>query len=303
MNSSDKSRCRYTNTLAEGRLYEKCCELLNGADVQFRRSNRLDIALSTNLPVALIFLPAADIPVFVGEGNCDLGITGLDQIMEADMFNSIQDLLDLEFGKCKLQIQVPADGLVESAKDLVGKKIVSSFTKLSTDYFADLEGKTSGEAPTTNVRYVGGSVEASCALGVADAIVDLVESGETMKAAGLKAIETVLTTSAHLISSKKPKFPELVEKIHQRFEGIMAAQRFVLCNYNAPRSILAQVLEITPGRRSATVSALEKKSNETEEWVAVSSMVEKKQIGNKMDALKKAGASDILVFDINNCRV
>ena len=60
----------------KGRLYEKCCNLLSGADIQFRRSNRLDIALSTNLPIALIFLPAADIPVFVGEGNCDLGITG-----------------------------------------------------------------------------------------------------------------------------------------------------------------------------------------------------------------------------------
>ena len=271
--------------------------------MKFRRSNRLDIALSTNLPVALIFLPAADIPVFVGEGNCDLGITGLDQIVEADMFDSVEDLLDLEFGACKLQIQVPADGGLDRPDQLVGKKIVSSFTKLSTDYFQKLEGITDNSPISTSIRYVGGSVEASCALGVADAIIDLVESGETMKAAGLKAIETVLSTSAHLISSKNPKFPDMVEKIHQRFEGIMAAQRYVLCNYNAPRSILSKVLAITPGRRSATVSALEKKSPEDEEWIAVSSMVEKKIIGNTMDELKKVGASDVLVFDISNCRV
>lgn len=263
----------------------------------------MDIALSTNLPIALIFLPAADIPIFVGEGNCDLGITGLDQIKEAEMFDSIEDLLDLQFGKCKLQIQVPADGEVSKPEQLVGKKIVSSFTKLSSDYFKALE-KTEDESNLkTNIRYVGGSVEASCALGVADAIVDLVESGETMKAAGLKAIETILDTSAHLISSKNPKFPELVETIHQRFEGVMAAQKYVLCNYNAPRSILNTVLQITPGRRSATVSALEKKADENEEWVAVSSMVEKKKISGIMDDLKKAGASDILVFDIGNCRV
>ncbi|CAK7900160.1 ATP phosphoribosyltransferase [[Candida] anglica] len=285
----------------KGRLYEKCCQLLNGADIQFRRSNRLDIALSTNLPIALIFLPAADIPVFVGEGNCDLGITGLDQIKEADMFESIEDLLDLQFGSCKLQIQVPAEGDITSAEQLVGKKIVSSFTKLATDYFSELEGNVA--KPTTSIRYVGGSVEASCALGVADAIVDLVESGETMKAAGLKPLETILETSAHLISSKKPRYPELVEKIHQRFEGILAAKKYVLCNYNAARSILPTVLTITPGRRSATVSPLEKKEGEDEEWIAVSSMVEKKKIGDIMDELKKAGATDILVFEINNCRV
>ncbi|ODV80560.1 ATP phosphoribosyltransferase (ATP-PRTase) (ATP-PRT) [Suhomyces tanzawaensis NRRL Y-17324] len=286
----------------KGRLYEKCCNLMNGADIQFRRSNRLDIALSTNLPIALIFLPAADIPVFVGEGNCDLGITGLDQIKEADMFDSIEDLLDLNFGNCKLQVQVPADGPYTKPEQLVGKKIVSSFTKLSNDYFRSLEGTSDNEPLTTNVRYVGGSVEASCALGVADAIVDLVESGETMKAAGLKAIETILTTSAHLISSKKPKFPEMVEKIHQRFEGILAAQNYVLCNYNAPRAIVDKVLAITPGKRAATISALETKAGE-EEWVAISSMVEKKKIGDVMDELKKQGASDILVFSIGNCRV
>lgn len=276
---------------------------MKGVDIQFRRSNRLDIAISTNLPIALIFLPAADIPIFVGEGNCDLGITGLDQIKEADMFDSVEDLLDLQFGSCKLQIQVPAEGEITKPEQLVGKKIVSSFTKLSADYFKKLENVEDETKLSTSIRYVGGSVEASCALGVADAIVDLVESGETMKAAGLTAIETILQTSAHLISSKKPKFPELVERIHQRFEGLMAAQKYVLCNYNAPRSILSAVLQITPGRRSATISALEKKSDEKEEWVAVSSMVEKKKISDIMDDLKKAGASDILVFDIGNCRV
>lgn len=218
------------------------------------------------------------------------------------MFESIEDLLDLQFGKCKLQIQVPANGPYKTPEQLIGKKIVSSFTKLSNDYFEDLSLKANSKE-STNIRFVGGSVEASCALGVADAIVDLVESGETMKAAGLEAIETVLETSAHLISSKNPKFPELVQTIHERFQGIMASQKYVLCNYNVSRTILPNVLRITPGRKSATVSALEQSSNEDEEWVAVSVMVEKKKISGTMDELKKEGATDILVFDINNCRV
>lgn len=281
-------------------MYEKCCSLLAGADIQFRRSNRLDIALSTNMSVALIFLPAADIPTFVGEGKCDLGITGLDQVKESDMFDYVSDLLDLQFGKCKLQVQVPANGPYDLPEQLIGKKIVSSFTRLSSDYFKALE-KT--DEPLTKIKFVGGSVEASCALGVGDAIVDLVESGETMKAAGLKAISTVLDTSAHLISSKNPRFPDLVKIIHQRFEGIMAAQKYVLCNYNAPRSIISTVLKITPGRRAATISALEQLSEDSEPWVAISSMVEKAKISNVMDDLKRAGASDILVFELNNCRV
>lgn len=278
--------------------------MLAGVDIEFRRSNRLDIALSTNMPVALIFLPAADIPTFVGEGKCDLGITGLDQIMEADMLDSVLDLLDLQFGKCKLQVQVPENGPYDKPEQLLGKKIVTSFTKLAADYFNGLQnGADSTVEGSTAIKYVGGSVEASVALGVGDAIVDLVESGETMKAAGLKAISTVLATSARLISSKQPRFPELVETIFHRFEGIMAANRYVLCNYNAPRSIVPVVLKITPGRRSATISSLEKQPGDTEEWVAVSSMVEKSRIGHVMDELKRAGASDVLVFEINNCRV
>lgn len=280
----------------KGRLYEKCCKLLSGADIQFRRSNRLDIALCTNLPLALIFLPAADIPVFVGEGQCDLGITGLDQIHEASMLENVHDLLDLKFGACKLQIQVPQNGEFNAAEELVGKKIVSSFTNLLREYFEKLEGS---KDLATKIRYVGGLVEASVALGVGDAIVDLVESGETMRAAGLKPIATVLETLAHLILSKLPKHPELVAKIQQRFEGVLAAQKYVLCNYNAPRAKLDTVLKLTPGRKAATVSALEL----NDEWVAVSAMVEAKDIGNIMDELKAAGASDILVFDIHNCRV
>lgn len=273
----------------KGRLYEKCVEMLKGADIQFRRSNRLDIALCLNLPIALVFLPASDIPTFVGEGRCDMGITGHDQVLESGV--SVDSLLDLGFGKCKLQVQVPEKSDYTEASQLAGKTIVSSFTNLTKEYFAKFD------APTT-VKYVGGSVEASCALGVGDAIVDLVESGETMKAAGLHAIATVCETSARLIVSKKPQHRDMVDLIVNRFEGVLAAQKYVMCNYNAPREVLPALLKITPGRRAATVSPLEDDS-----WVAVSSMILKAETGAILDALKAAGASDILVLGISNCRV
>lgn len=270
--------------------------MLNGADIQFRRSSRLDIALCLNLPIALIFLPAADIPTFVGEGRCDVGITGYDQVMESEV--DVKMGMDLLFGKCKLQIQVPQQGPYEKPEQLIGKTIVSSFTHLTRRYFEKLEGVKDGEPLKTKIKYVSGSVEASCALGVGDAIVDLVESGETMKAAGLYPIETIIETSAHLIYSKHPSHPELLDVIQSRFEGLLAAQKYVLCNYNAPRDKLPDLLKVTPGRRAATVSPLE-----DEGWVAVESMVERKDIAIKMDQLKALGASDIFTLEITNCRV
>ncbi|CDK25007.1 unnamed protein product [Kuraishia capsulata CBS 1993] len=279
----------------KGRLYEKCLSLLQGSDIQFRRSNRLDISLCTNLPIALIFLPAADIPTFVGEGRCALGITGVDQVEESGV--DVELGMDLLFGRCKLQIQVPENGKFKEPKELIGKTIVTSFVNLTKKYFAELEG-VSVQDMKTKVKFVGGSVEASCALGVGDAIADLVESGETMRAAGLCAIDTVIDTSAHLIVSKDQTNSELVELIKSRIEGVLAAQKYVLCNYNAPRSNLPGLLQLTPGRRAATVSPLE-----DDDWVAVSAMVEKKNIANIMDGLKNQNASDILTFEIANCRV
>ena len=281
----------------KGRLYQKSVEILNGSDIKFHRSQRLDIALSTNLPVALIFLPAADIPMFVGEGKCDLGITGVDQVREADI--DVDLPIDLQFGSCKLQVQVPNNGEFTKPEQLVGKTIVSTFTNLTRKYFAELEG-VSEDKMTTKVKYVGGSVEASCALGVADAIVDLVESGETMRAAGLTDIATVLDTSAHLIQSKHPNGDlELIETIKSRIEGVMTAQRYVYCTYNAAKISLRTLLAITPGRKAPTLTNV----GDDGEWVAVAAMIEKNKKGAIMDELKKNGATDIIVFDISNCRV
>ncbi|KAL7629465.1 ATP phosphoribosyltransferase (ATP-PRTase) (ATP-PRT) [Parahypoxylon ruwenzoriense] len=320
----------------EGRLNQATLNLLEGADIQFRRENRLDIALVKNLPIALIFLPAADIPTFVGEGQVDLGITGWDQVLEHDAGvralyrarrfsgeitpeeetegntrgSGCETVMDLEFGSCKLQVQVPEKGAYNSPKDLIGKNIGTSFVHLTHKYFANLEMEADAAEETANdprVKFssklrtkiieLSGSVEAACALGVADGIVDLVESGETMKAAGLKPIDTVIETTARLIKSRKPSNPGLVDLIAARIRGVITAQRFVLCQYNVRRTELAAVTKIAPGKRAPTITSLEEDG-----WVAVSVMVEKKKIAPIMDELYKVGAADILVLDIANTR-
>lgn len=298
----------------KGRLQQACLDLLSGSDIQFHRHNRLDIALVKNLPLALIFLPAADIPTFVGEGRVDLGITGRDTIAEHEATTpptettGIEELLDLEFGRCKLQVQVPEKGEIQSPEQLIGKNIVTSFTNLAESYFRDLERKIEGSATAngdsekgqklrTNIKFVGGSVEAACALGVADGIVDLVESGETMRAAGLKAIDTVVESTAVLIRSKHPSDPKLVTLITSRIKGVIAAQKYVLCTYNVERKNLDKVRQITPGKRAPTVNSLEE-----EGWVAISVMVKRSDIATTMDLLLEAGAADILVTNIENSR-
>ncbi|KAF3804893.1 ATP phosphoribosyltransferase [Colletotrichum gloeosporioides] len=303
----------------KGRLNSATLDLLEGADIKFRRESRLDIALVKNLPIALIFLPAADIPTFVGEGRVDLGITGWDQVREHDAgiiahnksrrasvdlndgelkpTGGCEMVMELGFGACKLQVQVPEKGAYATTQDLVGKTIGTSFVNLAEEHFAKLElgvdadgnSNTSPRKLRTKIIELSGSVEAACALGVADGIVDLVESGETMRAAGLKAIDTVVDSQSVLIKSRNPSNVELVELIAARIRGVITAQRFVLCQYNIERSRLGEAKQITPGKRAPTITTLDE-----EGWVAVSSMVEKKKIALVMDDLTRVGAQDIL---------
>ncbi|TBU35551.1 ATP phosphoribosyltransferase [Dichomitus squalens] len=286
----------------KGRLHDKCLELLAGADVQFRRHHRLDVCLVKNHNIALVFLPASDIPSFVGKGDVDLGITGQDVILEAQMGQYVTEVLKLGFGKCALQVQVPEAGPIKSVEDLAGKRVVTSFEVLAGQYFKEVDDRLNlQEGQQTRIEYVGGSVEAACALGLADGIVDLVESGDTMRAAGLHAIATVLQTEAVLIKSSTTKHPALeplIKVITSRIAGVVAASRYVVCEYNIPRDKLSQATTVTPGRRAPTISPLEE-----EGWLAVSVMVEKAKIADVMDELVKIGAEDIMIFNLDNCRV
>lgn len=130
---------------------------------------------------------------------------------------------------------------------------------------------------------------------------DLVESGETMRAAGLHALSTVKETQAVLIQSSPPKHPALsplVRKIAARIAGVVASNKYVICQYNVHRSLLPVVTAITPGRRAATISPIE-----DDGWVAVSAMVEKKRSADVMDQLVAAGAEDTFLVALHNCRV
>ena len=174
-NSSPPGNCKFAIP-KKGRLHDKVVEMLKGAGIEFRREPRLDVALCVGLPLTLVFLPASDIASYVGEGNIDIGITGLDVVKESMV--DVTHVMDLGFGKCKLCVQAPVADNIQDVGTLAGKRIVTSFPELTKEFFKEHDEKM---GVSTKVKFVSGSVEAACGLGLADGIVDLVETGTTMR--------------------------------------------------------------------------------------------------------------------------
>jgi ATP phosphoribosyltransferase len=291
----------------KGRLYEKVSELLKGTGLDFVRPNRLDVAHCTSLPLTLVFLPAADIAKYVGEGNVDIGITGQDVVQESQV--EVEEIMGLSFGSCKLCVQAPISSKIQDASQLSGKRIVTSFPNLARQFFDQYDT----EQRVTHIKYVSGSVEAACGLGLADAVVDLVETGTTMKAAGLEVVADIIRTESVVIVGKECRHPEMVATLKKRIEGYMTAQSYMMITYNVNKVNLETVLAITPGKRSPTISPLSnmhggsprtgQHGEDSTEWLSVSSLVKKKEANTIMDQLEAAGATDILLMVIHNSRM
>lgn len=173
--SSPPGNCRFAIP-KKGRLYDKVTEMLKGAGISFRREPRLDVAECVDFPITLVFLPASDIAKYVGMGDIDVGITGLDVCEESAV--EVERVMDLGFGKCTLCVQGPVEDQIFNVEDLAGKRIVTSFPHLTKTFFDPIDAK---KGVQTSINFVSGSVEAACGLGLADAVVDLVETGTTMK--------------------------------------------------------------------------------------------------------------------------
>eukprot|EP00567_Pseudictyota_dubia_P010223 CAMPEP_0197436796 /NCGR_PEP_ID=MMETSP1175-20131217/4188_1 /TAXON_ID=1003142 /ORGANISM="Triceratium dubium, Strain CCMP147" /LENGTH=295 /DNA_ID=CAMNT_0042966177 /DNA_START=204 /DNA_END=1091 /DNA_ORIENTATION=+ len=291
-NTSPPGNCKFAIP-KKGRLYEKVAAMLKGSGIEYHREPRLDVALCKDLPITLIFLPASDIAQYVGEGNVDIGITGWDVVQESLV--DVDRVLDLGFGKCKLCVQAPVANNVTDVSTLAGGRIVTSFPELTKKFFGPIDAEKGVE---TKVKFVGGSVEAACGLGLADAVVDLVETGTTMRAAGLEVVTEILATEAILIANKKSEHRDIVDLLKRRLEGIIAANKYVMISYNISNELLHDALKITPGKKSPNITALD-----DGKFKAVSALVAKKESNNKMDELHDMGATDILTFEVTNTRM
>lgn len=274
---------------SKGRLSELAEVLLLEAGLSFRKQNRSLFARVKELPIDVTFLRTDDIPVLCAEGAIDLGITGSDLLAESEAV--VTTRLNLGVGKCKLAVCVPEDSPYQTPKDLHGKRIATSFPNVTSSFF-----KSHGAE--THLVCLTGSVEVMIALGIADGIVDLVETGSTLAANRLRMLTEIGSYETILIQNPQTKNVELCDRVVRRLEGVVIARSYSLLEYNIPRSLLAEAEKITPGFNSPTINPLEDQT-----MCAVRVMVPKKSVIDMMEKLDDLGASAILETVITNCRL
>lgn len=274
---------------SKGRLEELAGELLRQAGLSFRKQDRSLFARCREMPVEITFLRTDDIPVLCAEGAIDMGITGSDLVAESQV--EVLHRLDLGVGACRLAVCVPEDSPIHSPRDLDGCRIATSFPNITTRFL-----NRHGAHP--HVVILSGSVEIMITLGVAEAIVDLVETGSTLAANRLRVQEEIGRYQAVLIQNLAARHAELADRVVRRLEGVVIARSYSLLEYNVPRAKLAEAEQITPGFKSPTISALEDPT-----WCAVRAMVKRDQVIEIMERLEGLGASAILETQITNCRL
>lgn len=274
---------------SKGRLAEQAVALFHDAGLSFRRQDRSLFALVGELPVELTFLRTEDIPVLCGEGAIDMGVTGGDLVEESGV--DLEVCLKLGVGRCRLALCVPEDSPVTTPGELSGTRVATSFPRVTEHYLAQHHARV-------HLVSLSGSVEIMVALGVADAIVDLVETGSTLAANRLRILTEIGQYETVIVQNGKRRHPETAHRVLRRLEGVVIARSYSLLEYNIPRDKLAQVHEITPGYESPTINTLEDPG-----WCAVRVMVRRKDVIGAMERLEAAGATAILETQIANCRL
>ena len=274
---------------SKGRLADVSTQLLKEAGLSFRRRDRSLFARVKEMPIDVTFLRTDDIPVLCAEGAIDMGITGADLVSESGV--ELTERLQLGMGNCRLAICVPDDGTIQSANDLDGKRIATSFPHVTEQYLAQYKA-------TAHIVQLTGSVEVMIALGVADAIVDLVETGSTLAANRLRILDEIGSYETVLIQNPSTNHKALADRIVRRLEGVVIARAYSLFEYKVPADKLAEAEKITPGFESPTISRLEE-----ENWFSIRAMVKRGEVIEIMERLEALGATAILETAIANCRL
>lgn len=270
-----------------GRLFEDSVALLRDAGISFGSSpNRLLRAQASNFPLEIIFLRDDDIPEYV-EGNVvDAGIVGENLILEND--KSVRTIERLGFGTCRMSIALPRNEVYNGPKSLDGLRIATSYPRILGGFLQ--QNNLQGE-----IHVISGAVEIAPSLGLADAIFDIVGTGSTLLANGLREVETVLESEALLIanSSLSGEKQDILDRLMFRIHANRNAKihRYILMN--APNDCLAEVVALIPGMKSPTILPLAEPG-----WSSLHSVVPEGIFWDVLEKLKAAGAEGILVVPI-----
>jgi ATP phosphoribosyltransferase len=274
---------------SKGRIAAPILELVekSGLHLPEAGAERRLITKTLDPHVEILFARPADIPEYVANGAADLGITGRDMVIERG--SDVKDLLDLQSGRAKLVLAVAEDSDIHSVRGLAGAKVATEFPAITRNFF-----KKQG-IPVT-VVLVGGACEATPHLGIADAIVDLTSSGTTLKTNRLRVLADVLETSTHLIANKESlrTKKEKIDEILLALESVIRARGQCYLMMNVKRSSLEKVKSVLPGLSGPTVMDVAS----AEDLVAVHAVVDEERVYALINALRRAGAKDILVMAI-----
>ena len=282
----------------KGSLSDAAMEMLSEAGYLQRRDRKELVLVDEVNGIEFFYLRPRDVAVYVGSGILHLGITGRDLFQDAGVETGAEEIMGLGFGRSTFRLAGP-QGNFSAAEDLAGKRVATTYDALLSNWFRrqainDVE-----------VVHLDGAVESSVRLGVADAVADVVETGNTLKAAGMETFGTpVMESEAILIAGNGKAHDDgaVIERDTQRLirrlRGVLVARQYVMMDYDIRRDNLDEAMAFTPGLESPTISPLA-----DERWVAVRSMVPAKRTNQLMDELYDLGARAILVSTIHACRI
>jgi len=282
----------------KGRLHDPTLELLDRAGIGVENGADRQLYADTVDPdVTVLFARAADIPEYVRDGAADVGVTGLDQARESGRVvapgdgsdpDALVDLLDLEYGSCRLVLAAPEDGDVERVADLAGRTVATEFPNVTRDYF-DRVGVD------VDLTTVTGATELTPHVGMADAIVDITSTGTTLKVNRLAVVDEVLDSSVRLFARPDVVGGGKAAQVRTAFESVVSAEGKRYLMMNAPTERLAAVKEVLPGLDGPTVMDVAADGDDT---VAVHAVVDESDVFETITDLESVGATGILVTEI-----
>lgn len=269
-----------------GRLSQKSLDLLSDCGIKISNGGRKLVAEAKNFPLKALYLRDDDIPQYVDQGVADVGILGLNEVLEQG--RNIKVIRRLGFSNCRLELAVPKDIDYRGLSYFNGKRIATSYPKILKEYLTKAN-------INAEIEELSGSVEIATGIGLADGICDLVSTGSTLIMNGLVEVETILQSEAVLVA--RPNLPSylqiLLDKLLFRLNAVSSAKENKYILLNTPNSAIAAIQKILPGMKSPTILPLS-----TEGWSSLHSVIREDEFWDNIDRLKEAGAEGILVCPI-----
>ncbi len=272
---------------SKGRLYEDSTAMLREVGIELDDSKRKYLSKSGNFPVEMLYLRDDDIPGVVANGSASLGIVGYNEVAEKGY--DVEIVEKLGFGGCRLSLAIPKADEYTGPQYFEGKRIATSYPRILKKYLEE-------NGVNATIEIITGSVEVTPAAGIADCIFDIVSSGSTLVANNLKEVEVVLQSEAVLISAGKLSDEEqaILEEIQFRLESLRISRGKKYILMNIPQAALEEAVKILPAMRSPTVLPLA-----AEGWCSLHSVVDNKDLWEKVRQLKAIGAEGILVLNVD----